>query len=92
MTVYFRGQELFTRSSLNPDGFNLEYALWDIGPGIIAVIGGALVGAILAYISSQWLFGRRAPIADTFLNLSQKRGCDSNAIMPPKPPSYKSSE
>jgi hypothetical protein len=67
MTVYFRDQELYTRSSPTSDEIAIESALWTLGPLVLAVVGGALLGALAAYVISQWLLRRNKPIVGSLL-------------------------
>jgi hypothetical protein len=67
MTVYVAGRVLYSRTSPDPNAFNVEVAFWSFAPITVAILAGALLGTLAAYVLSQWLFRRNAPSVGTLL-------------------------
>lgn len=66
ISVYFHDRELYTWPSPTPSEIAFASALWVIGPLVLAVVGGAALGAFTAYLVSQWLFRRNSFITGSF--------------------------
>jgi hypothetical protein len=55
LSVMFFGRFGYTRSAPDPAAFNAEVMFWQLAPLIVAILGGALCGGLIAYLLSRWL-------------------------------------
>lgn len=60
LSVTLFGRFGYTRSAPDPAAFNAEVMFWQLAPLIVAILGGALCGGLIAYSLSRWLHRARS--------------------------------